>query len=599
MKPLVKVAIFGTYDSGAAEFAGILHCLGVDMGAPFFADRFESEQLAAMLRRWWTEPKIVASASPQTRRAGLASWLDTRTAHASFVGASHPLLSLCGSDVLAAWGQDTKFVWCERPLNDAIESLHSRGWWANSAEIQDRLHTANVEFFSHVECLRLSSSDMLIEPAACVRRLAHYVGINPTVDQVDTVVRWCLRDNLRDVAPPNEVMNAPIESITAKDFSRPNKIVATILCGNNEGIVEEAVRSVVDWVDEVCLIDTGIHDLSAKRVSAIAREKYAQATFAWCDDFAAARNNALELADQRGATWALTLDTDERMVFQGCKDQTQLRQILDSDSDVRAWLVPCQDGRYSKERFIKIPASVRWTGATHEALNCEHPSNRRILPDCYFWELAKDEQAFEQKLTRDLEILKQTTQNNPLDPRWWYYLGQTYEGLRQWRSAVRALTRCIRLDGWPDESAWACYLAASCLCHLKEYREAEEYCALGMSRKPNAVELPWLASWCCLERGNYEQAIHWAGIAIGINRERCSPRGDDSVAGFRHLPAWFEAPYDVLRFAYRHTNQIKKAEHAERMYQSELLKRQNMFCQHLAGENELSPKSVGANLGSW
>jgi tetratricopeptide (TPR) repeat protein len=402
---------------------------------------------------------------------------------------------------------------------------------------------------------------------------------------VDKVLRWCNRDNLRDVAPPNEVIKSPIEIVPAKDLSRPIKIVATVLCGNNEGIVEEAVRSVVDWVDEVCLIDTGIHDSSAKRVRDITQEKYTEATFAWCGDFAAARNSALVLADQCGATWALTLDTDERMVFHGFKDREHLRQQLGSDSDVQAWLVPCQDGHYSKERFIKIPASVRWKGATHEALNCEHPSHRRILPDCYFWELAKDEHAFEQKLLRDLEILKQTTRNNPLDPRWWYYLGQTYEGLRQWRSAVRALSRCIRLDGWPDESAWACYLAASCLCHLKEYREAEEYCALGMSRKPNAVELPWLASWCCLERCNYAMAIQWAGIAIGINIEQNSPRGDDSVAGFRHLPAWFEAPYDVLRFAYRHTNQIEKAEHAERMYQSELLKRQKMFCQHPAGEN--------------
>ena len=40
-------------------------------------------------------------------------------------------------------------------------------------------------------------------------------------------------------------------------------IVATMLSGNSEAIVGDAVRGVVDWVDLFLLIDTGITDDTA------------------------------------------------------------------------------------------------------------------------------------------------------------------------------------------------------------------------------------------------------------------------------------------------------------------------------------------------
>ena len=340
---------------------------------------------------------------------------------------------------------------------------------------------------------------------------------------------------------------------------RPTKIVATLLCGNAEVIVEAAIRSIIDWVDEICLIDTGVTDGTLDRVVAIAGGKMSRSTFKWCNDFARARNAAIEVAERANATWALTIDTDERLEFTAYKNKQQLVQVLESDPKIIAWMVPSRDGCYNKERFLRIPTDVRWEGRTHEALVGAKNGERLLMAGCHFWETPKSPPEFQHKSERDLNILLDETAAQPLNPRWWYYLGQTYEGLKQYRQAIDAFDKCIRLDGWPDESSWASYTAARCWVALEEYRKAEEYCGLGMARKPSVPELPWLAGWCCFKRGAWTDAVTWSTLAIMLAKEKVDCR----AAAFRYLPAWYEAPYDVLRFTYVCLNAPELANQAE------------------------------------
>jgi tetratricopeptide (TPR) repeat protein len=119
--------------------------------------------------------------------------------------------------------------------------------------------------------------------------------------------------------------------------------------------------------------------------------------------------------------------------------------------------------------------------------------------------------------------------------------------MQKYRQAIEAFDQCIRIDDWAEESSWACYLAACCLVAIKEFREAEEYCTLGMSRKPAMAELPWLAGWCCFQRGAIAEAITWSQISIMLAKNTDTR----NQATFKYLPAWYEAPHDVLRYAYQ------------------------------------------------
>jgi hypothetical protein len=61
-------------------------------------------------------------------------------------------------------------------------------------------------------------------------------------------------------------LNAPLIVVTVpREFMR---LAATILSGNSEGLIADAIQCVRDWVDRILLIDTGITDGTV----AVARE---------------------------------------------------------------------------------------------------------------------------------------------------------------------------------------------------------------------------------------------------------------------------------------------------------------------------------------
>lgn len=331
------------------------------------------------------------------------------------------------------------------------------------------------------------------------------------------------------------------------------RIAATILSGNSAGVVADAVRSIVAWVDLVLLIDTGITDDTCRIVQEIAGDKFRVAIFPWQSDFAAARNYALRAAADVGATWALTLDTDERLSIAGFACLEELRAKLDSESGVLAWLVPYGQTGYAKERFIRVPTRLAWRGRTHEALIGAGEGERKLLEGIAFTELAKSAEQMAAKLQRDVEILHEETQRQPKNPRWWYYLGQTLAEMGRHADAVGPFQKCAFLNGWDEESAWACYRAAWSLHELGNFKKALEMCAFGLARHSGFPELPWLAGLCCLRLGQLEKAVWWEEMAASLGSYAGIGAAHRRI-NFRHLPAWYEAPYDIMLAAYRRLN---------------------------------------------
>ena len=94
-------------------------------------------------------------------------------------------------------------------------------------------------------------------------------------------------------------------------------------------------------------------------------------------------------------------------------------------------------------------------------------------------------------------------------------------------------------------------------------REAEEVSAFGLTRDAAFPELALLAGWCAFTRGANETAIAWSQMAASIGCHSGS-KIYERQTGLRHLPAWYEAPFDVLRFALRRSGKSNEASIAER-----------------------------------
>ena len=199
-------------------------------------------------------------------------------------------------------------------------------------------------------------------------------------------------------------------------------------------------------------------------------------------------------------------------------------------------------------------------GRTHEALTGFADNQRREFPNAFFWEPEKSEATHQQKLNRDLEVLLDEVKTNPTDARWWCYLGQTYECLKQYTDAVDAYRQCANRDGWAAESSSACYRAALCLKEIGSFRAAEEQAAFGLTRLPRSPELLWMAGFCAYQLGAMQWSIDWCELALQCGDYTNPELGNNRMQiVYRHPTAAYESPYDVLRFAYRRTGQVDKA----------------------------------------
>lgn len=86
----------------------------------------------------------------------------------------------------------------------------------------------------------------------------------------------------------------------------PGQRIAVVMIVRDEALnLERCLASAMPWIDELVVVDTGSADATVEIAESFgARVGH----FAWCDNFAAARNAALGLAT---ADWVLPLDGDE------------------------------------------------------------------------------------------------------------------------------------------------------------------------------------------------------------------------------------------------------------------------------------------------
>ncbi|HEX5498391.1 MAG TPA: hypothetical protein VFX03_04155, partial [Thermomicrobiales bacterium] len=343
--------------------------------------------------------------------------------------------------------------------------------------------------------------------------------------------------------------------------------VAVTLAGNgNAALIGDALRSVVDWVDACIVPDTGIADDTLEIARAGAGDKLVVRSFPWIDDFAAARNAALDAAAAWGADWAVILDTDERIDVRDVEVRTALAA---SDLDVLS--IVYADGSYGKERFFRMPARGQFHGPTHEAFL--HAGRRGDLAGPVFREEPKSADGYRRKAERDIAILTRHTAEHPDDPRWFYYLGDALANRQRREEAIAAFERCWALKGWDEEAAWAMYRAANLWLELGEHDRAIEACAAGMARHAGLAELPWLAGFVCWQAGRWAQAVYWARQAATMGHAFGAGAAVPRI-GFRHPPALYEGPYDVLRYALRRLSDEAGADEAERLFQQALAMRQ-------------------------
>ena len=210
--------------------------------------------------------------------------------------------------------------------------------------------------------------------------------------------------------------------------------------------IVRALASAAPHVDRMIVLDTGSVDDTKVLAEAAGAEVF---DFAWRDDFAAARNAALDHSD---AAWNLILDADEWIeggaealgprslpaaggAFLGLAQVTSETGEGDEASSARSWIARV------------LPAGVRYEGRIHEQPVSNLPRERLALVvghDGYTpASLARKGDRNEALLTAELAA-------HPGDAYLWFQLAKEYQVRDRPPQAALCFAEALRLAG-PDE----------------------------------------------------------------------------------------------------------------------------------------------------
>ena len=213
---------------------------------------------------------------------------------------------------------------------------------------------------------------------------------------------------------------------------------------NEELFLEGCLESIKDVVDEIVIVDTGSTDRSKEIAARYGARVF---DFPWCDDFAAARNEALEKC--RGE-WILYIDADERL---RPASRDEVRRIL-SDRRNAAYTVRFHPiGGYTAYREYRIfmnDPRVRFESAIHESmydslLTAAEEDGLGIGDSPFAIDHTGYDGDLMHKHRRNLPLLMKQVERNPARMYLRWQLGVAQKGLGDLEGAERTWMEAIEM----------------------------------------------------------------------------------------------------------------------------------------------------------
>ncbi|MBB3196534.1 glycosyltransferase family 2 protein [Roseateles terrae] len=215
-----------------------------------------------------------------------------------------------------------------------------------------------------------------------------------------------------------------------------------VIARNEAAHIGRLLDSVRPWLDDMLVLDTGSTDDTAVR-AAQAGARVAHAP--WPDDFAQARNTALDLAN---ADWHLVLDADEWLISGG-EALEALRQTAPDFVGTVALEDHFDDGVAHTRLSRLLPGDVRYAGRIHEQPVHQRPVYAvplHIGHDGYLSARLRD------KAGRNRRLLEAAIADQPASAYLWYQLGKDCSVYNNYAEAEDAFANCAGLlpsDAWP------------------------------------------------------------------------------------------------------------------------------------------------------
>ncbi len=252
-------------------------------------------------------------------------------------------------------------------------------------------------------------------------------------------------------------------------MSRNVRISACCIVKNEGMRMQHWLEEAQKFADEVIVVDTGSTDNTKAMVADFGAKVY---DFTWCNDFAAARNIAL---DKATGDWIVFLDADETFTegekVRGCLADLAYAEVvavplinIDEDDNNQ------EISRFYGVRIWQHKPERRYRGKIHEALyDGDKPVKVRYVGGLTILHTGYSSKRVKAKLERNLPLLREQerTRENPLVYR---YLAENLYGLQQYEEAEKYIRLAIAKEPPTVDGRQPLYL---CLLDILQARQVD------------------------------------------------------------------------------------------------------------------------------
>ena len=256
-----------------------------------------------------------------------------------------------------------------------------------------------------------------------------------------------------------------------------SSLCLNMIVKNESKIILRFLESVYLLLDSYCICDTGSTDNTIDLITYFFNEKkipgkIIQEPFR---DFGYNRTFSLQSCQDPNsciyADYILLLDADMIVIINPDNIYNLKKNLLNYD----AHLVNQGTDKfhYKNVRFIKNHKDIIYWGVTHEYVQLPKNSTLHTIDKEDFFILdIGDGGCKEDKIERDIRLLKRGLQEVPNNDRYTFYLANSYRDKGDYEMAIEYYKKRIELKGWIEEIWYSNYMIGNCYKRLNQWEKA-------------------------------------------------------------------------------------------------------------------------------